>query len=130
MTRIACSCQIIWHESGTEAVITRMSRVRSEGSGGNRRGGREFLCSVRKLPSGMFQARYTGQDRLPYRAPVTFQTKGDARAWLAVRRSAMLRDEWMPEPASRNRHLVITFGAYADDWLTHRQLKPRTRSDY
>ena len=50
--------------------------------------------SIRKLPSGRFQARYTGPDGHAARPAadgqaLTFQTRGDADGWLrcGVRRS-------------------------------------------
>lgn len=39
----------------------------------------------------------------PRKAPVTFDTKGDARAWLALRQSEILRGEWAPPPSTRCR---------------------------
>lgn len=47
--------------------------------------------TVRRLPSGQHQARYTGPDGNRYSAPVTFQTKDDAAAWLALKRSEVIR---------------------------------------
>ena len=44
---------------------------------------RRSFGSVRKLPSGALQARYTGPDEVTYKAPVTFSTYGDADTWLA-----------------------------------------------
>ena len=49
---------------------------------------REAWGRLRKLPSKRWQARYTGPDGTLYSArtdddrPLTFLTKGDARAWL------------------------------------------------
>ncbi|WP_341358100.1 tyrosine-type recombinase/integrase [Georgenia sp. M64] len=100
------------------------------GSGGNRRGRRASFGSVRKLPSGRFQARYTGPDGQPYKAPVTFDTKGDAHGWLSVRRSEIVRDEWLPESARTAKVAPITFGAYAESWLKRRELKARTAAHY
>ena len=45
--------------------------------------GKRGFGSIRKLPSGAFQARYTGPDGAVHKAAHTFQTKGDADAWLA-----------------------------------------------
>jgi integrase len=73
------------------------------------------------------QARYTGPDSVVYTAPVTFETKGDAQAWLALRHSEIVRSQWVPE----KRHAsATTFADFAEEWLAHRQLKPRTRADY
>jgi len=102
-------------------------RRRSIGSGGNTKGRRASFGSLRVLPSGRVQARYTGPDGTAHKAPVTFDTKGDARAWLALRQSEILRDEWAP-PLPRGS--AVLFGNYARIWLAGRDLKPRTRSHY
>lgn len=47
--------------------------------------------SVRKLPSGRWQARYVAPDLVRHTAPVTFDTKSDAETWLALRRSEVAR---------------------------------------
>ncbi|MDQ3663789.1 MAG: site-specific integrase [Actinomycetota bacterium] len=82
--------------------------------------------SVRKLPSGRYQARYTSPDLVRRTAPVTFDTKGDAETWLALRRSEIARGTWRPASAVP----TLTFGAYADAWLDYRTLKPRTAAHY
>lgn len=88
--------------------------------------GKSSFGSVRKLPSGKYQARYTGPDLVRHTAPVTFQTIADAEGWLATQRADILRDSWQPiQPKVRS-----TFGEYAEQWLTGRDLKPRTRDMY
>jgi integrase len=93
-----------------------------------------YFGTVRRLPSGRFQARYIGPDgqrRPAQRAdggPLTFDTRGDAEAWLALRQSEILRDEWLPPAAPRT--LPPTLRAYADAWLTQRDLEDRTREHY
>ncbi|UQX87081.1 site-specific integrase [Jatrophihabitans telluris] len=82
--------------------------------------------SVRKLPSGRYQARYHGPDGIRYTAPLTFDTTGDADAWLSAMRTDMSRGTW--KPAGSNRPL--TFGEYADTWLQERNLRPRTHQHY
>ena len=52
-----------------------------------RRSERAWFGSVRKLPSGRVQARYTGPDSQRHSAPTTFLTLGDAQAWLAIQQS-------------------------------------------
>ena len=89
---------------------------------------RASFGSVRRLPSGAWQARYTGPDLIRHKAPSTFQTKGDAEAWLALRRSEVLQGKWRPERSSE--HVVFTFAEYAERWLENRPLKPRTRDHY
>ena len=83
--------------------------------------------NVRKLPSGRFQARYMGPDGLTHKAPQTFDTKGDAEAWLATVRTDIVRDLWSPSGSAPR---AMTFGTYAERWLTARTLKPRTKTHY
>lgn len=82
--------------------------------------------SIRKLPSGRRQARYTGPDGVRYVAPTTFTTLQDARAWLSLRQSEITRDKWK---APKNES-TATFADFAQTWLADRELKPRTRSHY
>ena len=63
--------------------------------------GRSGFGNTRKLPSGRWQARYTGPDALVYVGPTTFQTKGDAQAWLAERATASSRIEQWSSPDDR-----------------------------
>jgi integrase len=83
--------------------------------------------NIRKLPSGRFQARYTGPDKLPHTAPMTFDTKGDAETWLSTIRTDIVRGLWRPADANA---APITFGEYSSAWLADRILKPRTRAHY
>jgi len=55
-------------------------------------------------------------------APVTFDTKLDASAWLAdYVEGAVVADHKRPDPS---------LAEYADTWLASRELKPRTRAHY
>lgn len=96
--------------------------------------GKRQFGNVRKLPSGRFQARYTGPDGHMYAArgenggALTFQTRGDAQDWLSLRRSEILRDEWLPPTAPKAA--PVTVRAYAEAWLAHRDLEDRTREHY
>jgi len=87
---------------------------------------RASFGSVRRLPSGRWQARYTAPDLARHTAPTTFDTKGDAETWLSLRRSEVARGVWLPATAAPQ----LTFGAYAESWLADRPLKPRTRAHY
>lgn len=62
---------------------------------------RNLFGSVRKLPSGKFQARYRIPGTLEYvNAPHTFTRKTDARAWLAQQQADIERGTWIhPEQA-------------------------------
>ena len=63
--------------------------------------GRRQFGSIRKLPSGRWQARYAGPDGQPVRAPSTFATKGDAGRWLDGIRTDMDRGRWIDPTAGR-----------------------------
>jgi integrase len=81
--------------------------------------------SVRKLPSGRYQARYMneGQD---YSAPQTFDSKADADAFLSEKQTEIRKQEWI-DPSDGE----TTFREFADDWLEARlDLRPNTRSLY
>jgi len=81
--------------------------------------------SVRKLPSGRWQASYW-HDGERHKAPSTFATKGDGTAWLANVRSDITRGAWV-DPASSS----VLFRDYSRAWLDQRHdLRPSTRDDY
>src|SRR3954452_2978260 len=85
----------IWHVAGTGIGTGEVSPMVT------RQAKRQF-GSIRKLPSGRFQARYTGPDGHTYAArrengqALTFQTRGDADGWLSLRRSEILLNDWLP----------------------------------
>ncbi|MBA3251461.1 MAG: site-specific integrase [Geodermatophilaceae bacterium] len=83
--------------------------------------------SIRRLPSGRYQARYAGPDAAEHKAPSTFDTRMDAEAWLTDRRREISRGEWF---TSTLRPKVIRFGEYSANWLAERTLKPRSRAHY
>lgn len=84
-----------------------------------------------RLPSGRIRARYVGPDGLRHSAPYTFETKGDAEAWLVDERRLMTADAWRPPKVrAKAKQQKITFEAYANTWLRDRDLKPRTRQHY
>ena len=95
----------------------------------NRRG----FGYVRRLPSRRYQASYLGPDLARHAAPITYETKGDAEAWLAAERLLIGADEWTPPKFRRAIAEAIkpaTFATYAAAWIKGRDLKPRTRSHY
>lgn len=95
---------------------------------------RRSFGAVRKLPSGRYQARYTGPDGQKYPArredgsPLTFSTRGDADSWLSIKQSEIVRKEWLP-PAEPKAP-AVALRVYADAWLTSRDLEDRTREHY
>jgi hypothetical protein len=82
--------------------------------------------SVEQLPSGHFRARYRGPDGRRYTAPTTFFTLRDARGWLALRQSEIIRKAWAP-PEATPKITRTTFADYAEKWMANRQLNDRTR---
>ena len=82
---------------------------------------------IRKLPSGRYQANYTGPDTRLHKAPTTFDTREDAEAWLSDVRRQISRGEWSTKKATRE---VMTFARYSELWIEGRTLKPRTRHHY
>jgi integrase len=81
--------------------------------------------SVRKLPSGRWQARYRNRGGRMVSAPETFTTKGDATAWLAQAQTDQARGQFIDPRAGR-----ITLSAFADRFLTERVLAERTAETY
>lgn len=95
--------------------------------------GRAPTGSLRKLPSGRWQVRYTDPDGERRGAPTTFLTKRDANAWLAGVTADMSRGVWTP--TSDRSSVAVTFRAYAEHWVATRKVKgaplsPRTRDNY
>lgn len=76
--------------------------------------------SIRRLPSGRFQARYRVDD-VEHRARSTFATKRDAEAFLAGVRTDLERGTWVDVDAGK-----ITLAEYSARWLEERPLRPRT----
>ena len=88
--------------------------------------GRRRFGSVRRLPSGRYQARYRDEARTEYTAPETFPTKTAAARWLATVETDILRGRWI-DPRSGQ----VTLRSYAGEWLASRpNLRPRTRELY
>ena len=72
---------------------------------------RRQFGSVRKLPSGRWQARYEHQGQR-YPAPMTFARKGDALAWLAEVETSIRRGVWADPEAGK-----VTLGEWLEHWL-------------
>lgn len=87
----------------------------------NQRGRRRRFGSVRKLPSGRFQARYPGPDGLLRSAPETFATQTDADRWLVSKEAEIIDGRW------QNPDEKIGFGVYADAWFKERDYAATTR---
>src|ERR1700759_418853 len=81
---------------------------------------------LRQLPSGRWQAAYTGPDGRVHKAPRTYAAEVDAQGGLAGERGKIDLGTWGPVERSD----AITLRAYAAQWLEQRQLRPRTRQLY
>lgn len=88
--------------------------------------GRRRFGSVRRLPSGRWQARYMAGNGYEVQAPSTFRTKTDAERWLSAAETDLLRGHRLDTSASQ-----VTLGVYALQWLDQRtDLKITTRKSY
>ena len=110
----------------------------------NRRTSKRGFGSIRKLPSGRFQARYASPSGLTVTAPATFSARIDAEAWLAAERRHVEAPEAWVSPKARvelaRRAAEVdrlpTFREYAEAWIASRRnskgepLRPTTRDKY
>ena len=83
-----------------------------------------------ELPSGRYRARYYGPDGRRYQAPTLFTAKVDARAWLSLRQSEIIRHAWVPPGTEKPKVARLTLADYAKTWMAQRDLKDRTREHY
>ncbi len=91
---------------------------------------------LRQLPSGRWQATYAHRGAV-HKAATTFPTKDAAVAWLTAESDLIELDRrnlgvWS-SPADRDaktRAAQLTLRAYAETWLEHRNISPRTRENY
>lgn len=109
-----------------------------------RRSSKRSFGNIRKLPSGRYQARYTGPTGETVPAPTTYTAKIDAEAWLADERKKVEDPAtWQPpkvrlEDARREAEArrLPTLKTYADRWIETRRnsqgqtLRPLTRDKY
>jgi hypothetical protein len=87
---------------------------------------------IRQLPSGRWQASYTGPDKLRYRATHTFTTEKFAEKWLRHEEALIETNQWVMERSKASP----LFGGYCEkhiDTQTNRNgelLKPTTKHLY
>src|SRR4051812_24117164 len=92
----------------------------------SRKATRASFGTVRRLPSGRFQARYTDRQMNRHTAPQTFATKTQAEDWLATVRADVVRGTWRAPSLG-----AVTLAEYAADHLATRvDLAPRTQQLY
>jgi integrase len=92
----------------------------------NSRGRRRRFGTIRRLPSGRYQARYPGPDGVLRPADDTFATKTDADTWLIRKEAEILDGDWIDPDAGE-----IPIPDYAATWIEERPgLRPKTVRDY
>ena len=91
----------------------------------NKSGRRRSFGYIRRLPSGQFQAQYLGPDGTRYNAPVTYEFKADAEAYLATIQADLVRQTWKAPVSSG--HTVDSYGL---QWIAQRPLKDSSRARY
>ncbi|HLZ37441.1 MAG TPA: hypothetical protein VKP64_06705 [Mycobacteriales bacterium] len=80
---------------------------------------------LRRLPSGRYQASWTGPDGRRRSAATTFATKTEAARWLAAIETDVLRGVWVDDGLAE-----VAFSDYTQRWLRdHPRLGPRWRGD-
>ena len=88
--------------------------------------GRRVRGSIRRLPSGRWQVRYTALDGLRRTLEHTYRTKADAEVAYAVVAADMSTGRWV-DPSLAG----VTFGTYATRWVGERAtITGRTRELY
>jgi integrase len=86
---------------------------------------RRDFGSIRRLPSGRWQARYRTAKGELVPAAETFATKGDAAAWLASVQTDTARGEFVDPRAGR-----VTLRDFANRFMAERVLAERTAETY
>jgi integrase len=93
---------------------------------------KRLFGTIRRLPSGRYQALYTDPRGKRCTAPHTFHARIDAEAFLTDRRREVELGRHNPAAVRRPKHL---FGDYAETWLRDRHvggrpIRPRTGEHY
>lgn len=79
---------------------------------------RRRFGSLRHLPSGRWQARYSSPAGERITAPATFATRGDAQRWLSAAETDLARGDWH-DPRLGD----VPFGEWAQRWLATKRPK-------
>lgn len=85
------------------------------------------------MRNGRIQASYIYDgDGRRYYALHTYDSKIDAEGWLANERKLIELGEWSPPEARAKLHALkgVTLREYAEEWLKHRDLTPKTHALY
>lgn len=104
-----------------------------------KKAGKRGFGQIQKLPSGRFRARYADPNGavspksgevIRHPAPFTFETTGDAEAWLTDERRLVTSGGWTPPSARKaGTRAAVTFGAFSEAWLTGRTVRGRPLAD-
>ena len=103
----------------------------------SRKSSRSSWGSIRRLPSGRFQASYVAEGGR-FAAPMTFSTRGDAETWLGGIRAEIAKGAWASPTAVALKRAEArrTLAEYAEQWVAERtngrgdRLKQRTVEEY
>lgn len=95
---------------------------------------KRYFGSVQELPSGRWRARYRTPDGQRHSAhtaegaSLTFETRRQAETWLAAKEADIQRGKVESSLPATPR--TITFRAYVETWLAHRELAVSTQELY
>jgi hypothetical protein len=81
----------------------------------NGKGRQRRFGSIRRLPSGRYQARYPGPDGVRRAAGDTFATKTEAQDWLTLKEAEILEGDWIDPEAAE-----VPVPDYAATWIDER----------
>jgi integrase len=85
-------------------------------------GRQRWFGTIRRLPSGRYQARYHDPDGVRRAADDTFATKTAAQDWLTLKEAELLEGEWVDPDAG-----AVFVADYAATWIEERPgLRPKT----
>jgi integrase len=86
------------------------------------KGRQRWFGTIRRLPSGRYQARYHDPDGVRRAADDTFATKTAAQDWLTLKEAELLEGEWVDPDAG-----AVFVADYAATWIEERPgLRPKT----
>lgn len=86
---------------------------------------RRGFGNIRKLPSGNYQARYTGPDLQWHNAPHTFTNKLHAERWLLDEHDLISRDVWTAPGTRATKPRGVTVGEYINTIIVRRENRTR-----
>lgn len=87
---------------------------------------RRGFGTLRKLPSGRYQASYIGPDGARHKAEQTYTHKADGQSWLRDEQLLIERSEWIAPVLRERRHAdLVEFGEYATRMIERRQRRSR-----